>query len=297
MRTVSRALPKKTDCPICLKINRIELLDSSGFSLYLCKTCKNGFISPVPRNLSDYYPKIYWQHQGRFSKIRDWLHTGLQEDRAHWFKNYLTKGHVLDVGSGEGIFGKTLGNNFNTTNLEYPGAQVENKSVIKKDFLSWKTNLKFDGIVFLESLEHVPNPQKYLKKASSLLKKGGYIFVEYPRFSSFESKLLGKYWLQRDIPRHLFHFTEEGLRILAKRESLKVVEQKGLMSFQYSPYCLLASFVQIVKLPSLNLRLGIIKNIPTLLFLAIGAPIAFILETFFYLIGESPLGLIVLRKT
>lgn len=283
-------------CTICQKKTHTKIIDSGQFNLYLCYDCKNGFIYPIPRNIAAYYPKIYWQHTGRFSKLRDWLHNWLQKDRSSWFKNYLSKGNILDVGSGEGLFGKILGNNFHTVNLEYPGAQVQNKLVIKKDFLSWKTNLKFDGIVFLESLEHVPNPQKYLKKAYALLKKGGYIFVEYPRFSSFESRILGKYWLQRDIPRHLFHFTEEGIQILAKRANLATIEQRGLMSFQYSPYCLLASFIQIAKLPSLNLRLGVMKNIPTLIFLIIGAPLAFIIETFLYLIGESPLGLIVLQK-
>lgn len=287
---------KEAICPICNKKTEIHLVDKNQFGLYFCKECKNGFTYPAPDNLSSYYPKMYWQHQGRFSLLRDFLHKWLQKDRVKWFKDYLTRGEVLDIGSGEGIFGQTLGKNFNVTNLEYPGSLVSNKSVIKVNFLKWKTNKKFDGIVFLESLEHITNPQKYLEKAYSLLKKGGYVFVEYPRFSSFESKVLGRYWLQMDIPRHLFHFTEEGLRIISKRANLAVVEQKGLMSYQYSPYCLLASLVQILKLPSLNLRLGVVKNLPTLLFLFIGAPLAFILEAVFYLIGESPLGLIILRK-
>lgn len=283
-------------CPICSKKDNLKTLDQGTFNLYLCGKCKNSFIHPIPRNLSRYYPKLYWQHLGRLSGIRIWLHDWLQKDRASWFKDYLSYGDVLDVGSGEGLFGQTLGKNFTVTNLEYPGAQINNKSVVKVNFLSWKTDKKFDGIVFLESLEHVPNPQKYLQKASFLLKAGGFIFVEYPRFSSLESKILGKYWLQRDIPRHLFHFTEDGLRNLANNANLTVVKQKGLMSFQYSPYCLLASLVQILKLPSLNLRQGVIKNMPTLLFLLLGAPIAFILEAIFYLMGESPLGLIVLKK-
>lgn len=283
-------------CPICSEKSDIKILDKEKFNLYLCNQCKNGFIHPVPKNLSRYYPKLYWEHRGRFSKAREWLHNWLQVDRANWFKDYLSRGKVLDVGSGEGVFGQTLGKRFDATNLEFPGAQVKNHSVVKTDFLSWKTGKKFDGIVFLESLEHVPNPQKYLQKAASLLKKSGYIFVEYPRFSSFESRVLGKYWLQRDIPRHLFHFTDEGLVNIAKTAGLKIITQKGLMSYQYSPYCLLASFVQILKLPSLNLRLGIVKNIPTLLFLLFGTPLAFFLEAFFYLIGESPLGLIVLKK-
>lgn len=289
-------MKKDLICPICNEKTKIKLLDSGEFDLYLCKDCKNGFIHPIPKNLSGYYPKLYWQHLGKFSNLRIWLHNWLQKDRTRWFKSYISQGSVLDIGSGEGVFGKMLGDKFKVTNLEYPGAAVRNKSVLKVDFLSWKTQKKFDGIVFLESLEHVSNPKKYLNKASSLLKKNGYIFVEYPRFSSLESQILGKYWLNRDIPRHLFHFTEKGLRNIADRTKLNVVEQRGLMSYQYSPYSLLASFIQILHLPSLNLRLGVIKNLPTLLFLLIGAPLAFILETIFYLFDESPLGLIVLKK-
>lgn len=290
-------MKKNITCPICNEKKDIKVLDSGKFDLYMCKGCKNGFIFPVPKNLSDYYPKLYWQHLGKFSNLRLWLHNSYQKVRVGWFKKYLAKGIVLDVGAGEGAFGKTLGNNFTVTNLEYPGARVKNKSVIKSNFLTWKPKQKFDGIVFLESLEHVTNPKKYLEKAASLLKNDGYIFVEYPRFSSFESQLLGKYWLQRDIPRHLFYFTEEGLRNIADMVNLKVVTQKGVMSYQYSPYCLLASFVQILRLPSLNLRKGIIRNLPTLIFLILVSPLAFTLETIFYLVGESPAGLMVFKKT
>lgn len=289
-------MKKSIVCPICNEDKEIKTLDSGRFDLYFCKKCKNGFVHPIPGNLSDYYPKLYWQHLGRFSNFRLWLHNSYQNVRLGWFKRYLTKGDVLDVGAGEGAFGEMLGNNFTVTNLEYPGAGVRNKSVIKSNFLTWEPKQKFDGIVFLESLEHVTNPRKYLEKATSLLKEDGFIFVEYPRFSSFESQILGKYWLQRDIPRHLFHFTEEGLRNIAKMTHLKVLDQKGFMSYQYSPYCLLASFVQILRLPSLNLRLGIIRNLPTLFFLILASPIAFILETIFYLVGESPAGLIILKK-
>jgi len=289
-------MKKSIFCPICNENKEIKTLDSGLFDLYFCQKCKNGFVYPIPGNLSDYYPKLYWQHLGKFSNPRQWLHNSYQKVRAGWFKRYLTKGTVLDVGAGEGIFGKMLGNNFTVTNLEYPGAQVRNKSVIKSDFLTWEPKQKFDGIVFLESLEHVTNPKKYLEKAASLLEKDGYIFVEYPRFSSFESRLLGKYWLQRDIPRHLFHFTEEGLRNIAKMTNLEVITQKGVMSYHYSPYCLLASLVKILKLPSLNLRLKIIKNLPTIFFLIIALPIAFLLEIIFYLTGESPAGIIVLKK-
>lgn len=293
---VKKMIKSKAYCPICLEKQNIQLLDLNQFHLYFCKKCQNGFVFPTPKKLSKYYPKIYWQNLGRFSSLRQDIHNSFQKTRVKWFSKYISKGDVLDVGSGEGIFGTMLGSNFTITNLEYPGAKVENKNVVKEDFLNWETDKKFDAIVFLESLEHVANPLKYLQKAKLLLKKDGLIFIEYPRFASLESRILGKYWLQRDIPRHLFHFTEKGLRNIADRIGLKIVASTEIMSFQYSPYCLLASVGQKFGIPTLNLRLGITKNIPTLLFLSIGAPLAFILETIFYLIRESPLGLMVLKK-
>ncbi|MBU1031859.1 class I SAM-dependent methyltransferase, partial [Patescibacteria group bacterium] len=151
---------KNVICAICNKKTDVVLLDSGKFNLYFCKECGNGFIYPQPKNLSIYYPKIYWQNLGKFSSLRQGLHNSFQKLRAHWFRKYISKGDILDVGSGEGIFGKTLGEDFNVTNLEYPGAKVENKKVIKVDFLKWSAGKKFDAIVFLESLEHITSPLK-----------------------------------------------------------------------------------------------------------------------------------------
>lgn len=286
---------KKLTCPLCSS-RQIKLMDKNKYNLYFCSFCKNGFVNPQPKNIDEFYPKIYWQNLGKFSSLRQGLHNSFQKTRVRWFRKYISKGNILDVGSGEGMFGKMLGQNFNVTNLEFPGAKVKNKNIVKVDFLTWKTKKRFDAIVFLESLEHVINPSLYLKKATSLLKKDGLIFVEYPRFDSIESRVLGKYWLQRDIPRHLFHFTEKGLKNMAERTNLKVITQTEIMSFQYSPYCLLASLQQLVGLPILNLRLGIIKNTPTLLFLLIGTPLAFFLEFILYIIGQAPIGVIIFKK-
>lgn len=283
------------NCQVCEE-NNSKLIDSSPFNLFFCNNCESGFVYPIPKNLSDYYPKIYWQHPGKFSSLRDWLHITFQKDRTNWFKQYLSSGKVLDIGSGEGMFGKMLGSEFKITNLEYPSAEVRNKSVIKKDFLSWKPNKKFDGIVFLESFEHVDKPKKYLQKAASLLEKQGYIFIEYPRFSCLESKFFGKYWLNRDIPRHLFHFSEKGLGIIAKSAGLKVIDQRGLISYQYSPYCFVASVMKLLRIQPINFRVRSFNNFLVIFILFILAPLAYIYETIAYLLGESPVGLLVLKR-
>lgn len=283
-------------CPNCKTRNMVSRIESDKFDLFFCKECNNGFLFPIPKNLNRYYPPQYWQFPGQLSFIREGLHNLFQNRRKEWFKKYLSSGQVLDVGAGEGVFGKFLGEDFEVTNLETPQARIQNKNTIKVDFLRWKTNKKFNGIVFLESLEHVHRPQAYLEKASKLLKEGGYIFIECPKFNCWESKIFGKYWLHRDIPRHLVHFTNTGLQTIATRTGLQVVNQKSILSYEYSPMCLLVSLMNSLKVKPLNLRVKSFNNIFSLFLLAILSPLAFLIETIFFFFDQSPILLTILKK-
>lgn len=288
---------KQILCPNCIYRTDPEILYKGKFNLYLCNKCKNGFIYPIPTNLSKYYPEIYWQYPGQLSRVRFALHDLLQYKRKSLIERYLKSGEILDVGAGEGIFGKRLGANFQITNLESPFAKVANKDVIKTDFLKWKTGKKFDGVVFLESLEHVPSPQEYLKKAKSLLNNGGYIFVECPRFDSWESKLFKDKWLHLDIPRHLVHLTREGLGILASRNNLKIVSQSGLLVYEFSPYCFTVSLMRLLNIKPLNLRDGsLISNLTSIIIALILLPLAMVSETIFHLFDQDPIELSVFQK-
>lgn len=287
---------KQVLCPNCKHRTDLEILDTEQFNLYSCNSCKNGFIYPIPTNLSKYYPKIYWQYPGQLSYVRFALHNLLQHRRKSLIERYLKSGKILDVGAGEGVFGKILGRNFEVTNLESPFAKVSNKNVVKVDFLKWKTDKKFDGIVFLESLEHVPSPQEYLKKAKSLLKKRGYIFVECPRFDSWESKLFKDKWLHLDIPRHLAHLTREGLGILASRNHLKVINQSGMLVYEFSPYCFTVSLMLLLKIKPLNLRERSISNLTSMIIALILLPLGVVCETIFHFFNQDPVELSVFQK-
>lgn len=289
-------IQKTVVCPNCQINSNVLYLNSDKFNIYFCKTCQNGFLNPVPKNMDDYYPAGYWQFPGQLANIREGLHNLLQIRRKKWLSKYISRGKILDFGAGEGVFGKVLGDNFKVTNLESPSAKVINKDVLKLDFLKWRTKEKFNGIVFLESLEHVSSPQDYLKKASSLLKKGGYILIECPRFDCIESKFFGKYWLHLDLPRHLSHLTEKGITILAKRCGLVKVSQGGVMLYEFSPYCFLVSLMLLLKIKPLNLREKSFSNFIPLSFIVLFFPIALLAETFFYYLKQAPIELSIFRK-
>lgn len=237
------------------------------FSLRYCQNCHIGFTYPVPGDMASYYPKEYWNPSGILGWAKAIVFRIAQKRRVHWVRAQVKQGNVLDVGSGSGQFGRALGPKFTVTSID---PYYQGEGVLQKNFLTWKTTKKFDAIVFWESLEHVSDPVSYLAKAKMLLKPGGLLFVEYPRYGCLESRIFGARWFHLDMPRHLVHFTDMGIEKMLSRVGYTIITQSGIWAFDYAPW-------------------GLVRNV--LLF-----PIGVVLAWVLFLSGESPIGLIVAKK-
>lgn len=279
---------KPVACPLCsfpfLVEQRYKI---DRFNVYYCKMCQIGFILPQPEDISSYYPSTYWNFPGIVGFLRKMAYIFFQKRRVKWIKKYHTCGNILDVGAGEGIFARELGNKFKVVSQEIPSAKIFNKEVLKLDFLRWQTKEKFSAVVFWESLEHTPSPQKYLHKAFQLLKKGGYLFVEYPRYLSFERKIFGKNWFHLDIPRHLFHFTDRGLDTIARRTGFSLIKKENVLAIEYAPLGLYISILNFLGIKAQPISLFL--TFPIFIF-------AFFLEIIVFFLGQSPIGLVVAKK-
>ena len=228
-------------------------------------------------------------------KCKDFIFDVFQQRRTRWVTKSISEGNILDLGSGEGKFCESLPSRYKAISLESPWAKIKNKKVIKKDFLKWKTNQKFDVICFWESLEHTLYPQKYLEKAYQLLNNKGKIFIEFPRYSCLESRLFGKNWFHLDLPRHLAHLTDKGLALLLKRSSFKNVEVKNVLSFDYAPWGLTASLANRFNMGATD----DIKKSQNLLLFSLLVPVVLlstIFEIVFFFINQSPIGLATAEK-
>lgn len=278
--------PKRVfSCPNCqLEFLVQYVLSNNKFSLYFCKICQNGFTYPMPKNMDSYYPKNYWNYQGMVGYLRKLVFNLFQKRRKKWLEKFLPRGGlILDIGSGEGNFGKSLSGKYKVVNLEVPFAKLENTQIIKADFLKWKTEKIFDAICFWESLEHTPKPQDYLNKAHSLLRKDGLIFIEYPRYQVWESKLFGKNWFHLDFPRHVVHLTDQGLNTLISRVGLMTKVHQSVFTYDYSPGGFFLSIANTQKF--LNLLI-----LSPLLILSL------LIELILHILGQSPIGLFIAKK-
>lgn len=281
-------------CPICRNGFLVtKKYDEKQGSIYYCYGCTNAFLQPIPTNMSPWYGQSYYNNINVVRKCKTVLYQLFQSRRLLWVKRYSKKGNVIDVGSGEGEFGKKLGEKYSVTNIEAPFARLVNDKVITTNFLSWETKKRFGVAVFWESLEHVDDPLAYLRHTTSLLNEHGYIFVEYPRFFSLESRLFGRRWYHLDIPRHVTNFTDEGISYVLASSGFNIVEHHPIFAPEYQVIGFAAS---LLSLTADDLARKTLNPLFFVLFVPVMI-ISFVIEAILTLFGQSPIGLVIAKKT
>jgi SAM-dependent methyltransferase len=138
----------------------------------------------------------------RSQKIVSWLTTSAVLPES---------GNLLDVGCGNGAFLRAFGARYprwQMTGLELDDKyQVVIKAIpgVKRLHVGSLENLddRFDLIVLIHTLEHIPDPVAFLKMTSGKLYRGGRLLIEVPDLETSPFDLL--------IADHCTHFTTETL--------------------------------------------------------------------------------------
>ena len=73
------------------------------------------------------------------------------------------------------------------------------------------------------TIEHLTDPEKFIKKAFSDLEEGGCFYISTCRSGIWNFKnFFGKNWRYYNFPEHIYFFTKENLMTLLKRNGFKV---------------------------------------------------------------------------
>jgi SAM-dependent methyltransferase len=80
----------------------------------------------------------------------------------------------------------------------------------------------FDVITLWHVLEHVHDLNQRLLKMRELLNPSGIVVIAVPNSGSWDAKHYQGAWAAYDLPRHLYHFTSETIRILAEKYGFSV---------------------------------------------------------------------------
>ena len=132
---------------------------------------------------------------------------------------------LLDIGCGTGDFLEIAKNgkwkiagvepDKNARNIA--NSKTNNK-VFDVDVLSKLEAASFDVITLWHVLEHLPDIEEHLTMFNHLLKPSGRLVIAVPNYKSYDASYYKAFWAAYDVPRHLWHFSQIGLkRILTEK--------------------------------------------------------------------------------
>lgn len=212
---------------------------------------------------------------------------------------------LLDFGSGKGQFlyqAKELGwtgLGIETAVERGTFAREKYQVAVLNDFYQRGIvqNGNFDFITLNHVLEHLPDPMILVSELlENNLAPNGLVYIEVPRSDSWQTKLAGRDWMHWDIPKHLTHWTEDGL----EKEFSKIGFQK-ISSRGFSVHLGVLGMLQAILSragfkENLILRLKKKKTPGLLLAIALFFPFALIFESLSSGFGKSGIFGIYLRR-
>jgi 2-polyprenyl-3-methyl-5-hydroxy-6-metoxy-1,4-benzoquinol methylase len=249
-------------CPGCGQKNIYKVLVAKDytvsheqFEIWECGNCSLRFTQNVPEQevIGFYYQSSeYISHsdttEGIINKLYHFVRRRTLISKRHLVKKVtgISKGVILDVGSGTGAFLQMMVNaGWEGVGLE-PDATARQKAkdlydLSLRDASSFfdLPDSTFDVITLWHVLEHVHDLQGDIKQLRRLLKPGGKCLIAVPNYKCFDQELYKEYWAAYDVPRHLYHFSPEAMKQLLKLHGL-VLEQVRPMWFDSFYICLLS---------------------------------------------------------
>jgi len=147
---------------------------------------------------------------------------------------------LLDIGCGTGDFLQTAQqNNWTISGIE-PNAEARNIANTKTNNavhdaheLFKLKNESFEVITLWHVLEHLPDLEKQIITYKSLLRNSGTLIIAVPNYNSYDAEYYQNFWAAYDVPRHLWHFSEKGMKQLIEKQGLKIVETKPMIFDAY----------------------------------------------------------------
>lgn len=199
---------------------------------------------PIPTDLDKYYKsENYISHHQDNGSLKEKIYKFAQSFNLNYKRNILAKetfqnAKVLDYGCGAGEFIKYIENDFTVLGYEpNPDARNAASKKVKKATLISDINeiedASLDAITMWHVFEHIDNQENMLKTFHNKLKDNGLLIIAVPNHTSFDAKYYKEFWAAYDVPRHIYHFSKNGMAKLFNNENWKLNKIKPLLLDSY----------------------------------------------------------------
>ncbi len=238
-------------CPVCnsseisdLFTATDHLVSGEEFLIRKCRACGMGWtVAPPPEEEAGkyYLSEEYISHTDITKSLTDRLYhlarsVMLRRKRRMVVSALgMTTGTLTDIGSGTGYFAahmQTRG--WQVTAIEISDAArlfSEERFGIKACPPACISQIPPDAtdcVTFWHVLEHLYDPASWLSEVSRILSAGGRCIIALPNFSSADARWFGRRWAALDVPRHLWHFTPEAVKLLAGNNGFRIEAIRAL---------------------------------------------------------------------
>lgn len=225
-------------CILCGGTERVEHLrapdrfhgSSRVYRLVRCVSCSLVWLQnpPTPEEMSAHYSADYDNFILR-ATAQD-PDKGWRTPREMLLK-HANGGNLLDLGCGAGNFLQGMNRlGWNLYGIEMSpemaraaeartAAKIFCGDILAADFPAGH----FDAITCFHVFEHVYEPRQVMERVFRWLKPGGIFYLYVPNIYSAEARIFGSYWYPLELPRHLYHFSPNTLRRLARAVGLDEV--------------------------------------------------------------------------
>ena len=240
-----------TSCPLCHGDKISLVLSTTDYSIsgedydiWECESCSGRFTQNAPdqESISSYYKsEDYISHSDTKKGIVNALYhrvRGIMLARKFKLVNkYAKSGTLLDYGCGTGYFPayvKSKGKSVKAIEID-PEARAfaqkkwglevyEPEALTNGEF----NNHSFSVISLWHVMEHLYNPEEYMKRFHQLLHNDGTLVIAVPNYTSKDGEFYGKHWAAYDVPRHLWHFNPVSMVQFAERNGFTLLSKEKM---------------------------------------------------------------------
>ena len=218
------------------------IVEKDNKSIIDCEIC--GYFHAFPmyeqKELEDFYKDVYSESTPSY----------LMHEKVYNIQKWKDKGTVLDIGCWEGTqldFFAKQGWKCSGIELNKKAAAVASskgisvKNISIQQFFDTDKKEQWDVINVAYILEHIPEPEDFLEKIKSHIKKDGIIIIEVPnefnplQLAYIKEKNIKPYWIA--LPDHLNYFTKESIGSLLHKTGWNILH--GESSFPMEMFLLM----------------------------------------------------------
>lgn len=242
-RTLAYRSPRR--CPVCFSAEVSTRTQIREWIVRQCFRCKCRYLGSFPseEDLESLYNDSY------FSSHRDVEHgyasremtpatRKTSERRLAILRRLLPpRARILEVGAGNGLFGRLASNEFEYVGIDLAedavrSARSEGLEVVRSSLSHFvNTGSPFDAVTLFHVFEHLADPHDALGRISDLLKPNGILVLITPDTESLLCAISGDRWVSYKFPEHLILYSRSALIELLEHSGFEIVSAAS--DFEY----------------------------------------------------------------